>query len=29
MFVQVTDYHGNKIGIDPSKIIQIPAQRDS
>ena len=23
MFVQVTDYHGNQIGIDPSKIIKI------
>ena len=23
MFVQVTDYHGNQIGIDPSKVIKI------
>ena len=22
MFVQVTDYHGNQIGIDPSKVIK-------
>ena len=23
MFVQVTDYHGNQIGIDPGKVIKI------
>jgi hypothetical protein len=23
MFVQVTDYHGNQIGIDPSKVLKI------